>query len=278
MGKQRCLNFTGVPLSISFSSSVYRKTLCCSNIFRKDFYGGRNHSHPFLCRPGLWERNSVLRHNYPERQYLSAVHDVSESSPQGTDDNKVSIEERQKRRVYVGNIPYTVRWQEIKDHMREAGSALVEYMTEEAAQKAVELLNNSVIAGRSLVVREDRGSIFQEGERKVYRLVFRHLVPEMRWQELRERCKPFGNVVRAIIRRSTTNDEAYGLVFFPQFEQARKAQEELNGTMWDGREVECELEYDTHDERSKVSSKQENVYIYNLRLQKVDGQAVRILR
>ncbi|GJQ14005.1 hypothetical protein GpartN1_g5796.t1 [Galdieria partita] len=274
MGKQPCLSFTSVPLTIHRSTSEYKKTPCCSNICRKDFYCGRNYNNGFLCRPPVWEKNFIFPHSCSGRWYLSAVHDVSESSPQGTDENKVSLEERQKRRVYVANIPYTVRWQEIKDHMREAGpvqyvhlfldrlkrskgSALVEYMTEEAAQKAIELLNNSVIAGRSLVVREDRGSIFPDGERKVYRLVFRHLVPGMRWQELRERCKPYGSVVRAIIRRSATNDEANGIVFFPEFEQARKAQEELNGTVWDGREIECELEYDTNDERRR-DSKQDN--------------------
>jgi RNA recognition motif-containing protein len=279
---------TAATMRLLFTDVVYpstgfrghRKTVCCSNICRKELSGRKNYSTLF-CSPRRWDswNGEAGRIKSPwtisGQWYSSAVYNVSESSsPQETNNETLTFEERQKRRVYVGNIPYTVRWQEIKDHMREAGpvqyvhlfmdkmkrskgSALVEYMTEEAAQKAIELLNNSVIAGRSLVVREDRGSIFPDGERKIYRLVFRHLSPEMRWQELRERCKPFGNIVRVLVRRSTTSDECHGLVFFPRLDQAQKAQEELNGVMWDGRQVECELEYDINDQ-NRAESQDEN--------------------
>lgn len=77
-------------------------------------------------------------------------------------------------RVYVGNLSWSVRWQELKDHMREAGNVLhaqvmmdsnrrskgcgiVEYATKEEAEKAMETLNDSELQGRKIFVREDRG-------------------------------------------------------------------------------------------------------------------------
>lgn len=79
-------------------------------------------------------------------------------------------------RVYVGNLPWSVHWQDLKDHMRQAGNVqfaeilidprthrskgcgIVEYSTPEEAQKAIETLNDSKIENtdRLIFVREDR--------------------------------------------------------------------------------------------------------------------------
>jgi len=78
-------------------------------------------------------------------------------------------------RVYVGNLPWSTSWQDLKDHFRQAGEPLyttvftdesgrskgcgiVEFGTKEEAQKAIQTLNDSTIGdtGRMIFVREDR--------------------------------------------------------------------------------------------------------------------------
>jgi RNA recognition motif-containing protein len=78
-------------------------------------------------------------------------------------------------RVYVGNLPWQVSWQDLKDHFRQAGEpvyttvfldedgrskgcGIVEYATKEEAQKAIQTLNDTTIgeSQRLIFVREDR--------------------------------------------------------------------------------------------------------------------------
>eukprot|EP00929_Paragymnodinium_shiwhaense_P009035 TRINITY_DN113061_c0_g1_i1.p1 TRINITY_DN113061_c0_g1~~TRINITY_DN113061_c0_g1_i1.p1 ORF type:complete len:232 (-),score=67.51 TRINITY_DN113061_c0_g1_i1:279-881(-) len=76
-------------------------------------------------------------------------------------------------RVYVGNLDWKVSWQDLKDHMRQAGevafadifqdstgrskgAAIVEYTTAKAAKKAIKDLNDSTLGSRWIFVREDR--------------------------------------------------------------------------------------------------------------------------
>ncbi|EEC42891.1 predicted protein [Phaeodactylum tricornutum CCAP 1055/1] len=77
------------------------------------------------------------------------------------------------RRVYVGNLSWSVAWQSLKDHMRQAGEVvhaevimeyngrskgcgIVEYATDEEAQEAIKTLTDTELNGRMIFVREDR--------------------------------------------------------------------------------------------------------------------------
>eukprot|EP00985_Skeletonema_marinoi_P010939 scaffold5146_cov134-Skeletonema_marinoi.AAC.11 len=77
------------------------------------------------------------------------------------------------KRVYVGNLAYEVAWQDLKDHMRDAGEVqfaevmmmndgrskgcgIVEFADEEGAQNAIDTLNDTELCGRQIFVREDR--------------------------------------------------------------------------------------------------------------------------
>lgn len=77
------------------------------------------------------------------------------------------------RRVYVGNLAWDVTWQELKDHMRTAGDViradvmtnaegrsagygLVEFDSSVTAGNAISTLNNTLLKGREMHVREDR--------------------------------------------------------------------------------------------------------------------------
>eukprot|EP00761_Pharyngomonas_kirbyi_P011535 gb/GECH01011560.1/.p1 GENE.gb/GECH01011560.1/~~gb/GECH01011560.1/.p1 ORF type:complete len:199 (+),score=54.27 gb/GECH01011560.1/:1-597(+) len=76
-------------------------------------------------------------------------------------------------RVFVGNLAWRTTWQDLKDHMRQAGPVayasvlreksgrskgcgIVEYETVEDAEKAVRELNDSLLQGRLIFIREDR--------------------------------------------------------------------------------------------------------------------------
>ncbi|KAL3914052.1 MAG: hypothetical protein SGARI_000331 [Bacillariaceae sp.] len=79
-----------------------------------------------------------------------------------------------KRRVYVGNLAWSVSWQDLKDLMkstghdvtradvmttpdgRSKGCGIVEFATAEGAAEAVSTLNDVELKGRQIFVREDR--------------------------------------------------------------------------------------------------------------------------
>lgn len=84
-----------------------------------------------------------------------------------------SDEQAKGRRVYVGNLSWDVAWQDLKDHMREAGEVvhaevirehtgrskgcgIVEFASEEDAQNAITTLTDTELKGRMIFVREDR--------------------------------------------------------------------------------------------------------------------------
>ncbi|KAF9139717.1 hypothetical protein BGX30_007577 [Mortierella sp. GBA39] len=80
-----------------------------------------------------------------------------------------------ERRVYVGNLSYDVKWTNLKDFMREIGPVahadvllgrdgrskgcgVVEYQNADDARAAIRKLNDVVLMGRPVFVREDRES------------------------------------------------------------------------------------------------------------------------
>ncbi|KAG0300791.1 hypothetical protein BGZ98_008898 [Dissophora globulifera] len=79
------------------------------------------------------------------------------------------------RRVYVGNLSYDVKWTNLKDFMRQIGPVahadvllntdgrskgcgVVEYQNADDAREAIRKLNDVVLMGRAVFVREDRES------------------------------------------------------------------------------------------------------------------------
>eukprot|EP01054_Gregarina_sp_Poly1_P009514 Gregarina_sp_Poly_1__9513@NODE_598_length_7261_cov_191_713789_g415_i1_p4_GENE_NODE_598_length_7261_cov_191_713789_g415_i1NODE_598_length_7261_cov_191_713789_g415_i1_p4_ORF_typecomplete_len221_score24_90RRM_1/PF00076_22/2e18RRM_1/PF00076_22/2_8e16RRM_5/PF13893_6/3_8e05RRM_5/PF13893_6/0_42Limkainb1/PF11608_8/0_00035Limkainb1/PF11608_8/89Limkainb1/PF11608_8/6_2RRM_Rrp7/PF17799_1/2_1RRM_Rrp7/PF17799_1/0_0016RRM_3/PF08777_11/0_0011RRM_3/PF08777_11/4_6RRM_7/PF16367_5/0_36RRM_7/PF16367_5/2_7SET_assoc/P len=77
------------------------------------------------------------------------------------------------KRVYVGNLAWRCKWQDLKDHMRKAGDVkyveiieaqngrskgcgIVEFLDLESAQRAHETLNDTMLFDRKIFIREDR--------------------------------------------------------------------------------------------------------------------------
>ncbi|GAA5861935.1 hypothetical protein JCM3774_001357 [Rhodotorula dairenensis] len=80
---------------------------------------------------------------------------------------------RKDCRVYVGNLAFGVKWNDLKDFMRDAGNVVfseimllpngmskgcgvVEFSKPEEAQRAIRELNDQQLLGRPLFIREDR--------------------------------------------------------------------------------------------------------------------------
>merc|ERR1712038_1862595 len=78
-----------------------------------------------------------------------------------------------ERRIFVSNIPFEMKWQEVKDLFRDnvgdvsyvelfndendkpRGCGILEFSTEEMAKKAVDVMHRHEIKGRKMVVKED---------------------------------------------------------------------------------------------------------------------------
>lgn len=83
------------------------------------------------------------------------------------------VNTRFHRRVYIGNLAWRVSWQDLKDHFRTVGEptyaevfsdsngrskgcGVLEFKTNEEAEKAIKELTDSSLKGRKIFVREDR--------------------------------------------------------------------------------------------------------------------------
>ena len=138
--------------------------------------------------------------------------DAAGDAPASADSEiKKGDDEEKSRRVYIGNLSWGVSWQDLKDHMREAGEVtradimtgpdgrskgcgIVEYATVEEAKKAVLTLNDTELNGRQIFVREDReergsrsGNRFSSDETAQSRRVYvGNLSWDVAWQDLKD--------------------------------------------------------------------------------------------
>ena len=99
------------------------------------------------------------------------------------DDNQEEVIEISSNRLYVHNLSWRVSWQDLKDHFRQAGEVIhtkiltegpggrskgcgiVEMDTVDAAANAVEMLNDTDLQGRNILIREDREDNGGRGDR-----------------------------------------------------------------------------------------------------------------
>lgn len=109
----------------------------------------------------------------------SRFSDADTSSATGGNRDRSTIrsgEQRRNCRIYVSNIPYDYRWQDLKDLFRRVlgsvvvhvelfhdengkarGCGIVEFKDPDNVQKALEKMNRYEVNGRELVVKEDHG-------------------------------------------------------------------------------------------------------------------------
>ena len=137
-------------------------------------------------------------------------------------------------RVYVGNLAYSVRWQDLKDHMAQAGEVsfveifsnyngsskgcgIVEYTNPEGSQKAIETMNDSNLNGRPIFVREDRerDTFEKRNDREGKQIFVGNLPYTVSWQDLKDLFREAGNVVRAdVLHGHDGRSRGQGTVLF----------------------------------------------------------------
>lgn len=181
--------------------------------------------------------------------------------------------ESQSRRVYVGNLSWDVTWSDLKDHMRSAGDVrradvicehngrskgcgIVEFETEEGAQKAIETLTHTELRGRTIFVREDREGSGSEGKgghrprhigansmnpnqtnnNSVY---VWNLSYDVSWQDLKDHMRKAGNVDQATILTGNDGSTSIGcgIVVYQSPRDAARAIRELQDSDLKGRPV-----------------------------------------
>jgi len=156
--------------------------------------------------------------------------------------------------VYVGNLSWKVAWQDLKDHCKQAGTVvhadvmmepdgrskgcgIVQFSTPEEAQHAIEILHDSELDGRPILVREDReaGKGGRSGE--VGSTVYvGNLSWKVAWQDLKDHCKQAGTVVHAdVMMEPDGRSKGCGIVQFSSPQEAQAAIEMLHDSELDGR-------------------------------------------
>ncbi|KAJ6252241.1 RNA-binding protein [Anaeramoeba flamelloides] len=176
-----------------------------------------------------------------------------------------SSEEEEKEvttnRLYVGNLAYSVSWQDLKDYMRNAGNVtytkvltdyygyskgcgIVEFETVEDAKNAVSELNDTELQGRRIFLREDREDfkskkrVTTKKEQTEGKKVYVGNLPfSMNWRELKEHFAEAGEIERANMLMSRGRPKGAGTVQFYDEESAKKAIEMFDGTKIDEREI-----------------------------------------
>ncbi|XP_043853011.1 heterogeneous nuclear ribonucleoprotein M-like isoform X1 [Dromiciops gliroides] len=158
-------------------------------------------------------------------------------------------------RAFITNIPFDVKWQSLKDLVKEKvgevtyvellmdaegksrGCAVVEFKMEESMKKAAEVLNKHSLSGRPLKVKEDPdGEHARRAMQKAGRLgstVFvANLDYKVGWKKLKEVFCMAGVVVRAdILEDKDGKSRGIGTVTFEQSIEAVQAISMFNGQL-----------------------------------------------
>ncbi|KAI9004164.1 hypothetical protein BC832DRAFT_558799 [Gaertneriomyces semiglobifer] len=166
------------------------------------------------------------------------------------------------RQLFVGNLPFMVQWQELKDLFREAGNVQradvamdnqgrsrgygqVVMGTVEEAEAAIKLLNGKDVQGRVIEVREDKFAA-EGGPAAGGTQVFVGNLPySVRWQDLKDLFRPHGlNPIHADVMAEpgTGRSKGCGIVRFSTPEEAERAVQEANGSNVNGRNVVVRLD------------------------------------
>ncbi|KAI8812071.1 hypothetical protein BJ742DRAFT_794725 [Cladochytrium replicatum] len=166
------------------------------------------------------------------------------------------------RALFVGNLPFNVQWQELKDLFRQAGNVQradvvqdatgrsrgygqVQMSTVEEAQKAIQLFNGHDLQGRAIEVREDKFAANGGAGNAASQVFVGNLPYSTRWQELKDIFRPYGlNPIHAdiLIDQASGRSKGCGIVRFGTKEESERAVEEVNGLNVAGRAVVVRLD------------------------------------
>ena len=195
------------------------------------------------------------------------------------EDREEGVSGVNNRSIYVGNLPWSVKWQNLKDVFadfgpveyadvateggkqggRSKGWGLVRYQSEASARKAIKAMNGRNMDGRDIEVRFDNkseGSNFQgsnsfnannnnnnRGGGENTSVYVGNLPWEVRWQDLKDTFKQYGSIEFAEVAteggRPNGRSKGWGTVRFTNASGARNAIKDMHGREMDGRVIEC---------------------------------------
>jgi RNA recognition motif-containing protein len=223
---------------------------------------------------------SILAHHLTPPNIVSDFKMLSAATKLAKEES--SRESLLGRQLFVGNLPYNVGWQDIKDLFREAGNvtrvnvmtnkdgtskghAIVLFGTAKEAQFAIKYFANYKWQGRILDVKEDKSlySINQKFETETtlagddFRQVFVSNIPFIvGWQDLKDLFREAGNVVRADIRidPKTGKSRGHGTVLFSNGKEAERALMLFDGFEWFGRKIDVKPDKGFRDKQLQLLS------------------------
>jgi RNA recognition motif-containing protein len=168
--------------------------------------------------------------------------------------------DKMSKHLFVGNLPFSVGWQELKDLFKDAGTVeradialnggrskgfgTVCFQSEQDAAKAIEMFNDFEFYGRKLQVREDLAvkerPESDNNQQKIKNILFVGNLPySIQWQDLKDMFREAGNVVRADISKDASwRHKGYGQVVMGSEEETAKAIELFDGKEIEGRKIE----------------------------------------
>lgn len=198
---------------------------------------------------------------------------------------------KRENRVYVGNLSYDVKYRDLMEFMRGAGEVLfaevlvtptgvskgcgiVEFASQEDAQRAIRELSEQPLLGRPVFIREDRETESRFGATPVpgkigmamagqglhaappprppshnyfgntganpgNQLYVGNLPYQAGWQDLKDLFRSAGNIIRADINIGADGrPKGSGTVIFETAKDAAQAISMYNGFEWYGRTLE----------------------------------------
>ncbi|EDO07029.1 RNA recognition motif domain containing protein [Babesia bovis T2Bo] len=182
-----------------------------------------------------------------------------------------------KCRVYVGNLSWRVKWQDLKDHMKQVGEVIradiiedfdgkskgcgiVEFVDEITAQRAMDELNDTMLFDRPIFVREDRENAYNfrntrrqnmnrdwppyrsirgpAGDMGGICIVVTNLQWRTSWQDLKDLFKTCAPINRVdILTREDGKSRGVAKVYVQCEEDANALISTYDGYVLDGREI-----------------------------------------
>jgi RNA recognition motif-containing protein len=207
-------------------------------------------------------RQIFVREDREDRNTGGGLSSRSSTGSGGGGHRFSSGEKAQGRRVYIGNLSWDVAWQDLKDHMRQAGDVvhaeviceqsgrskgcgIVEFATDEEAKEAIRAFTDTELKGRMIFVREDResasagaagGQHAGGGHVQNTSVYVWNLANETNWQELKDHMRKAGNVDQATILTDPEGQSiGCGVVVYQRAHEAARAIRELQGSELKGR-------------------------------------------
>lgn len=113
-------------------------------------------------------------------------------------------------------------------------------------------------------VKPDKKVAEKAASAKEQKLLIHNLPSGTRWQPLKDFFRPFGTITRSDVSKSTDGETVTGFITFADPTEAENAISSLNGTMFDGNQIEVVVDDGTAvvDSASGVRVYVGNVHMY----------------